>query len=87
MEVQQHYGGEVEIIGIPGLSSDIGSMRDFAEATGTEGITHLVDVDGELWARFGVTSQRTYVFVNDDGSQRRSGYGSLPQDVEELLAM
>ena len=87
MEVRSEYGDDVEIIGIPGRSSDIESMRRFVEMTGSDDITHLVDVDGELWDRFGVRSQRTYVFVDDDGTQRRAGYGNLPADVEDLLAM
>ncbi len=86
MEVREQFGDEVQIIGIPGLSSDEGAMLEFVESTGSDGIPHILDMSGELWARFGVTQQRTYVYVNNDGEQRIAGYGSLPADVEDLIA-
>ena len=86
MEVREQYGDDVEIIGLPGLSSDLDAMIEFVESTGSDGVTHVLDPTGELWARFGVTQQRTYVYVNNDGEQQISGYGSLGADVEALIA-
>ncbi|MGH1489502.1 MAG: hypothetical protein ACRBK7_08945 [Acidimicrobiales bacterium] len=85
MEVQQQFGDDVRIIGIPGLSN-VDSMQNFVSRNGVESIDHLVDPDGELWERFGVQQQRTYVYVNDDGTTRTVGYGSLSSDVEDLIA-
>lgn len=85
MEVQQQFGDDVRIIGIPGLSNPE-SMENFISSNGVGSIDHLDDPDGELWDRFGVTEQRTYVFVNDDGATRKGTYGSLPSDVEDLIA-
>lgn len=85
MEVQSQFGEDVQIIGIPGLS-DVDSMQRFVEDTGTDTIHHIPDVDGVLWDRFGVSEQRTYVLVSDDGSTVTTGYGSLPADVSELAA-
>ncbi len=86
MEVRQQFGDDVQIIGIPGLSSDVEAMQEFVASTGSAEIPHVLDTTGELWERFGVTRQRTYVFINDDGEQRIASYGSLPSDVEDLLA-
>ncbi len=66
--------------------SDPDSMREFVEANGVSAFPHLDDQSGSVWDRFGVIEQRTYAFVNDDGSFRLGGYGSLEQDVEQLLA-
>ena len=85
MEVEQQYGDQVQFVGVPGLSSR-GSMQGFVDETGTQGLRHIPDVDGVIWERFGVSQQRTYVFIDDDGSWRRAGYGSLAQDVEDLIA-
>lgn len=85
MEVEQLHGDQVRIIGIPGLANEQ-RMAEFVEDTGTDGIIHIPDQEGELWTRFGVTQQRTYVFINDDGTWRTSGYGSLQADVEGLIA-
>ncbi len=60
-------------------------MREFIEDTGVEGFPHLDNAD-DVWDRFGVTRQRTYVYINDDGTWRTSGYGSLRADVEGLIA-
>lgn len=70
---------------MPGLAS-IDDMDAFIERTAVDGFAHIDDNGGEIWARFGVTQQRTYAFINDDGSFRLSGYGSLQQDVEGLIA-
>ncbi len=85
MEVEQRYGDQVRIIGVPGLAGE-SSMREFVADTSTDGLIHVPDVDGEIWTRFGVTQQRTYVFIDDDGTWRTSGYGSLQEDVEGLIA-
>lgn len=61
-------------------------MRAFVSEQGVGGLQHVDDPNTELWSRFGVTQQRTYVFINDDGSFRLSGYGSLIEDVEGLIA-
>ena len=86
MEVQQRYGDEVQIIGMPGLS-DPDAMRRFVAETGTDGFPHIAD-DGELWDRFGIREHRAYVFIDGDGdgSTWSTGYGSLPEQVERLAA-
>lgn len=85
MEVEQQYGDQVRFVGVPGLSN-VGSMRGFVDETGTDSLAHIPDVDGVIWERFGVSQQRTYVFIDDDGSWRTAGYGSLAEDVESLIA-
>ena len=85
MEVQEIYRGQVQFIGIPSLS-DAAEMRAFIEETGVTGFPHIADVDGEIWERFGVVAQRTYVYIDDDGEWRQSGYGSLLEDVKALVA-
>ena len=60
-------------------------MQDFISRTGVTEFPHIDDNGGEIWDRLGVTQQRTYAFINDDGSFRLSGYGSLEQDVQGLI--
>ncbi len=85
MEVAEQYGDQVRIIGLPSLA-DLESIDGFIADTGTDGIANLPDLDGTIWRQFGVLEQRTYVYINDDGTWRRSGYGSLQADVEDLIA-
>ena len=83
--MQNTLGDDVSIIGIPGLAQ-LGPMEDFVVETGVDGIVHVPDVDGVLWARFGVTQQRTYIYIDDDGSMEVAGYGSLEADVRDLIS-
>ena len=85
MEVQEQFGDDITIVGVPGLAS-AGEFPGFIEATGTGGITHVSDETGEVWSRFGVTQQRTYVYINDDGTSRIAGYGNLAGAVADLIA-
>ncbi len=83
MEVQQEYGDRVAFVGVPGLAS-VSEMETFIDQQDVDGFDHLID-DGELWQRFGVFEQRTYVFINDDGSMRIGTYGQLEADVQGLI--
>lgn len=85
MEVQQTYGDQVTFIGMPGLAA-VDSMQVFVEENEVEGIPHVPDASGELWESFDITQQRTYIFIDDDGSMRVGGYGQLEADVEALIA-
>ncbi len=84
MEVQEQFGEDVQIVGVPGLSN-IEAMQNFVLTNGVDTIPHIND-QGELWERFGVTEQRTYIYINNDGTSTRATYGSLPSDVEDLIA-
>lgn len=85
MEVQEQFGEDITIIGVPSLAS-ADSYPDFINGTGTDIIEHIPDEEGVIWERFGVTRQRTYVYINDDGTTTLTGYGSLPSDVSALIA-
>ena len=83
MSVQSQFGSQVRIIGVPGLagSSDFGP---FINRHGATGFSHIENGD-DIWRRFGVTMQRTYVVINDDGTWRRTGYGNLAGEVQQLI--
>lgn len=70
---------------MPGLAGEI-EMQGFVSGRGVGGFEHIPDVSGTIWDRFGVRAQRTYVFINDDGTITVKGYGSLEQDVLALIA-
>ena len=83
MSVQQQFGSQVRFVGVPGLagSSDFGP---FINRHGASGFAHVENGD-DIWRRFGVTQQRTYVGINDDGTWRRTGYGNLAGEVQTLI--
>ena len=61
-------------------------MQAFVERNGVDTIDHIPDSAGVLWDRFEVEEHRTYVLINDDGTTRTTGYGSLEADVQDLIA-
>ena len=85
MEVKEQFGDDITIIGVPSLAS-ADSYPEFIESTGTGFIEHIPDEQGIIWDQFDVSRQRTYVYIDDDGTWRQSGYGSLPEDVAALVA-
>ena len=70
---------------MPGLSN-ADSHRGFIDTHSAGAFQHVDDDTQQLWTRFGVTNQSSYVFINDDGEFRVSGYGNLEGDIEGLLA-
>lgn len=84
------YGDTVDVIGVSGpgyRNSSTEQMQEFVDDTGTGGFTHLQGKDGELWTRFGVTSQSTYVLIDAEGEIVDTGSFSedeLNEKVGEL---
>ena len=85
MEVQSQYGDQVTFVGVPSLA-DEDSIQEFHDRHGIDGFANVPDRAGDIWQAFGVTQQRTYVLMNDDGTFERTGYGSLEEDVLDLIA-
>ncbi|MEE9417555.1 MAG: hypothetical protein V3V01_19910, partial [Acidimicrobiales bacterium] len=65
-EVTASYAGEVTILGVAGRDN-IEASQAFVTELGVEKIDHLFD-DADVWSRFGVTSQPSWAFINDDGT-------------------
>ena len=66
--------------------SNADAHRDFVNGTGAGAFQHIDDPAQELWDRFGVTQQRTYVYIDDAGNVTQTGYGNLRNDVLDLIA-
>ena len=73
----------MRFIGVPGLAN-VDEMAGFINRHGAGGFPHLAN-QSEIWRRFGVVQQRTYVLINDDGTWRRTGYGGLESQVQGLI--
>jgi len=67
LEVQQAYAGTIGIVGVAGLDKK-NNMQPFVDRTKTAALTHLADPDGEIWRRFEVTQQSTYVLLDSSGN-------------------
>lgn len=80
------HAGELNVVGVGSLDSSE-AIADFADDV--PGIVHLEDTDGELWKRFGVTEQSSFVLLDEDGSVAfEAGYGGtdeLGARVDDVL--
>lgn len=85
-QLASDHAGDLNVIGIGSLDS-AEAISDFAGDV--EGLTHLEDVEGELWKRFEVTEQSSFVVLDADGTVTfEAGYGGsedLDSEVESLL--
>lgn len=85
-QLASDHAGDLNVIGIGSLDS-AEAISEFAGDV--EGVTHLEDVEGELWKRFEVTEQSSFVVLDADGTVTfEAGYGGsedLDAEVESLL--
>ncbi|MBL0885539.1 TlpA family protein disulfide reductase [Myceligenerans indicum] len=80
----EEYDGEVEFIGAGSLASDA-EIRELAETI--PHVTHLIDVDGTVWTKFGVTAQSTFAVIDENGDVVADGYldtGALEDAVADV---
>lgn len=66
--VADEFDGQATFYGVAGLSPDVAAMQGFVADTGTGDLTHIADTEGSIYTGFGVSSQTTFAFVNDDGA-------------------
>lgn len=66
--VASEFDGQATFYGVAGLSPDVNAMQGFVDDTGTGDLTHIADTEGGIYTGFGVSSQTTFAFVNDDGT-------------------
>lgn len=83
----ERFGDDVVLVGVAGHDTD-DAHRAFVAEHELEGMVHLVDDDGSLWARFGIAYQPAWVFIDDDGTlQTVAGglYDDLPGRLQALV--
>jgi hypothetical protein len=88
-EIAERYADRVQIIGVPGRG-ELDAMQEFVDDTGTGSITHVADLDGDVWSAFGVYGQPAYAFIDDSGTVEifigGMGGDALAEWIDELLA-
>ncbi len=65
--VAAEFAGQVQIVGLPG-NGEVQAHREFVAKHGLEGVPQIMDVDGSIWAAYGVNYQPAWVFINQDGA-------------------
>ncbi|PPK94634.1 thiol-disulfide isomerase/thioredoxin [Kineococcus xinjiangensis] len=86
---QAAHADDVAFAGVAGLAP-VADMEGFVEQGGVGAFPHLVDADGSLWQRFGVTAQPAHAFIDDSGEveivRGLLGAKQLEEKIAELVA-
>jgi len=78
----EEYAGDVAVIGVGSLDS---AEAIAAFAADVEGVTHLEDVDGALYRKFGIAEQSSFVLLDADGEVAfETGYGGSDDLADEV---
>lgn len=82
-EAVRDHGGQITFVGMAGHDTDQ-AHRDFVDEHDLGDMLHVVDEDGSLWSRYGVSYQPAWVFIDDDGATEVVA-GGLYDDLESRL--
>ncbi|MCE7012158.1 redoxin domain-containing protein [Kibdelosporangium philippinense] len=63
----KQYEGKITFLGV-GAQDQVPAMKKFVAENEVSGFTHLADVNGTVWTRFGITQQPAYAFAYADGT-------------------
>ena len=83
-EAAAQVAGSVTVVGVASRGS-VDEMRAFIDDTGTGGVTHVADVGGDVFRQFGVVTQPTFVFVDDDGRSQTFAGALSEGDLLEAM--
>ncbi|MEO3742182.1 redoxin domain-containing protein [Plantactinospora sp. B5E13] len=83
--LHRDFADRVQVIGVAGLNSGDDAMRKFVAGQGITGFVNLADDEGQVWRRFGVTSQEYYVLLDAAGTVVHKG-ALTPQALRERVA-
>lgn len=65
-KVAAEFAGKANVVGVAGLDKP-GAMKDFVSSTKANGFPQLSDEPGDIWKKFEITEQSTYVLLDKDG--------------------
>ena len=77
---------DVRFVGVGGLSSDPSALDRFVAQNEVGDLVHVADVDGEVYTRFGISQQHSFVVLHADGEvETVPAYGTSVR-LEDLVA-
>lgn len=85
-ELASKHSKAVNLLGVGGLGEE-DAMREFVDDGEVGAVTHLADEKGEIWKRFDVTSQASWVLLDKNGNEvfrGRLDHDELEDRVAEL---
>lgn len=86
LDIAAEHEGDIEIVGVAGLAA-AEDMPEFIDSTGTGELTHLSDPDGEIWRKYDIAEQSTFVFLDATGEPVNSGSFSDADLADEVAKL
>jgi hypothetical protein len=88
--VARQFADQVEIIGVA-ARDEPAAFDGFVERHDLAHVTHIADLDGSVWGRFGISGQPAWVLIDGETGQREVIFGALGRDrltrlIEDLIA-
>ncbi|MQA25563.1 MAG: redoxin domain-containing protein [Micromonosporaceae bacterium] len=80
-ELASEYSGDVTFVGVGGLGK-APAMKTFVKENNVGSFTHMADESGDVWRKFGVKMQRTYVLISSDGTIAFNGGLDAEKELE-----
>lgn len=65
-KVAQEFAGKANVVGVAGLDKQA-AMKDFVASAKVGAFPNLSDEPGDIWKKFEITQQSTYVLLDKDG--------------------
>ena len=79
------HADDLQVIGVGSLDS-ADAIAAFADEV--EGVTHLEDTDGELYRRFGIAEQSSFVLLDESGEVAfETGYGGSDELAAQVAGV
>lgn len=60
------FGDDVQFVGVAGRD-ELAAINDFIDTLGVSSFDHVVDPDGALWSSYGITTQPSFIFIDNSG--------------------
>lgn len=80
-ELASEHGEDVTFVGVGGLGK-APAMKTFVKENNVGSFTHVADESGDVWRKFGVKMQRTYVLISSDGTIAFNGGLDAEKELE-----
>ncbi|MEV0170383.1 redoxin domain-containing protein [Streptomyces sp. NPDC050803] len=84
-KVADQFEGKAHVIGVAGLDEQA-AMKDFVTSTKISAFPNLSDEPGDIWKKFEITQQSTYVLLDKDGKTVFTGVLPGGQGLADKLA-
>ena len=87
--MHEQYGSAVTFVGVAGRD-ELPAITEFIDTLNVGAFEHAVDGDGSLWANYEITTQPSFVFIDDDGTMSTHvgalGVGGLTEVLDDLTS-